>query len=178
MVPFPPGLRLEALRRDHPRSGFESGQAAVDQWLRGQALQSQSKHLSTTRVLLDGGVRIVGFFTLAFGQVDFTELPTEVVKALPRRALPVAVLAWLGVARDRQGQGIGARLLAQALVDCHAAGRTFPFIAVVLDCVDERARDFYERWDFRPLPGRPLRLFLPNSGLDALVAAESGPSKP
>lgn len=162
------------MRRDHPRATFESGQAAVDQWLRRRALQSQEKHLSTSRVLIDGADRMVGFFTLSFGQVEFAELPADLVKKLPHRALPVAVLAWLGVARERQGQGIGARLLAQALVGCHTAGRTFPFIAVVLDCVDERSRDFYQRWDFRSLPGRPLRLFLPTSALEALATTDAG----
>ncbi len=35
---------------------------------------------------------------------------------LPRRVLPVAVLAWLGVSEGCQGQGLGRLLLAQALI--------------------------------------------------------------
>src|SRR5580700_10903495 len=106
MVRFPPGLRLESLRRDHPRATFVSGQPVVDAWLRGQALQGQDKHLSTTRVLVDAEETIAGFFSLATGQVDFGDLPGEIAKKLPRRALPVAVLAWLGVAREHQGKGL------------------------------------------------------------------------
>lgn len=169
MVRLPPGLRLEGLRREHPRAAFASGQPAVDQWLRTQALQAQRKHLSATRVLIDEQRAIVGFFTLATGQVDFGDLPAALANKLPRRALPVAVLAWLGVAQVRTGEGHGSRLLAQALLDCHAAGGTFPFVAVVLDCVDERAKSFYQRWDFRELPGRPLRLFLGAAELAAMI---------
>lgn len=174
MVRFPEGFRWERLRKDHPRSGFRSGQEAVDGWLTKQALQNQDKHLSVTRVVVDAEGVIAGYYTVATGQVDFGELPAELSKKLPRRALPVAVLAWLGVEQRYQGRGLGARLLAQALWDCHAAGQTFAFVAVILDCVDESAKSFYQRWDFQEIPGRPMRLFLPFALLEKLVSGESG----
>jgi GNAT superfamily N-acetyltransferase len=170
VVRFPDGFRCEGLHKEHPRAQFASGQKAVDTWLSQRALQNQDKRLSVTRVLVDPQGVIVGYYTLATGQVDCGDLPPEVVKKLPRRALPVATLAWLGVDRRYQGRGLGTRLLAQALADCHAAGRTFAFVAVILDCVDENAKAFYLRWDFREVPGRPLRLFLSSQSLEALMA--------
>jgi GNAT superfamily N-acetyltransferase len=125
-----------------------------------------------TRVLLDPQSANVGYFTLATAQVDVGDLPGDVAKGLPNRALLVAVLAWLGVDRHHQGHGLGARLLAQALADCHAAARTFPFVAVVLDCIDEAAKAFYARWDFRELPGRPMRLLLTSHQLEALMGRQ------
>jgi GNAT superfamily N-acetyltransferase len=163
------GFRLEALEREHPRRAFESVETTVDNWLNTKALQHQNKRLSVTKVLLDETGAIAGYFTLATGQVDFGELPIDLAKHLPRRQLPVAILAWLGVARDRQGQGLGRLLLAQALTDCYEAGKTFAFIAVILDCVDDRAKAFYQRWDFQELPGHPYRLFLSANQLDALM---------
>lgn len=68
--------------------------------------------------------------------------------------LPVAVLAWLGVAADRHGRGLGCFLRAQALRDCHEAGRTFAFVAVILDCIYDTARAFYRHFDFAVLPGQ------------------------
>ena len=67
-------------------------------------------------------------------------LPPEVVRRLPRRQLPVAVLAWLGIDHGFQGRGLGRLLLAQGLRDCYDASRTFAFIAVILDCVDDTAK--------------------------------------
>jgi len=88
---------------------------------------------------------------------------------LPRRALPVAILAWLGVSKEHQGQGLGTRLLAQSLRDCYEAGKTFSFVAVLLDCVNDAAKAFYQRWDFGPLPGHPYRLFLSAKRLAAMM---------
>ena len=112
-VRLPDGLRLERLAKAHPRKAFRSGQAEVDDWLAAKALQNQDKHLSATKVLLDRTDRIAGYYTLATGQIDFGDLPPDAAKKLPRRMLPAAVLAWLGVAADRQGRGLGRLLLAQ-----------------------------------------------------------------
>jgi GNAT superfamily N-acetyltransferase len=168
-VVWPTGFRLEGLEKAHPRRVFTSGQAEVDDWLKTKALQHQGKHLSVSKALLDAEGAIVGYYTLATGQVDFNDLPAEISAQLPKRQLPVAVLAWLGVAKARQGQGVGKRLLAQALRDCHEAGKTFAFIAVILDCVDDAAKAFYQHFDFAELPGHPYRLYLSAKKLDAMM---------
>jgi GNAT superfamily N-acetyltransferase len=168
-VRFPNGFRVELVRREHPRKQFRCGEEAVDDWLATKALQNQDKHLSVTRVLLDESGTIAGYYTLATAQVDFGDLPAEVAKGLPRRLLPVAVLAWLGVSTDHQGRGLGRLLLAQALRDCYEAGQTFAFIAVILDCLGDAAKAFYQHWDFEELPGHPYRLFLSTRRLQTMM---------
>ncbi len=168
-VAFPEGFRLERLTKSHPRKAFRSGQSQVDDWLATKALQNQDKHLSVTKILLNKSATIAGYYTLATGQVDFGDLPTQEAKKLPRRMLPVAILAWLGVSTDQQGQGLGRLLLAQALRDCYEAGQTFAFIAIILDCVDDNAKRFYQHYDFAELPGHPYRLFLSFQQLEAMM---------
>ena len=168
-VHLPQGWRIEPLRREHPRRQFHSGRERVDQWLASKALQHQDKHLSATKVMVDDAETIAGYYTLATGQVDFGDLPVEVVKQLPRRVLPVAVLAWLGVDEKRQGRGFGKLLLAQALRDCWEAGKTFAFVAVILDCINDDAKRFYQHWDFQELPSHPYRLFLSAKRLKAMM---------
>lgn len=169
-VAFPDGFSLEPLQRRHPRSAFDCGQNEVNDWLKTKALQHQEKRLSSTNVLLDRDGSIAGFYTLATGQVDFGDLPSELARKLPRRALPVAIMAWLGIGKAHQSQKLGDRLLAQALRDCHEAGQTFAFVAVILDCSDDRAKAFYQRWDFVEIPGNPYRLFLSSQTLAAMMS--------
>jgi len=175
VVRFPEGYRCEPLHKGHPRAAFDSGQPKVDDWLARHALQNQDKHLSVTQVLVAADGSLAGYYTIATGQVDFGALPPEIAKNLPKRALPVAVLAWLGVDRRFQSMELGTRLLAQALADCHNATNTFAFVAVILDCIDASAKAFYERWDFRELPGSPMRLFLSAATLQALMLREVPP---
>lgn len=176
-VRLPDGFRLERLQKAHPRKQFNSGQRQVDDWLSTKALQNQEKQLSTTKVLLDGNGSIVGYYTLATGQIDFGDLPSDLAKGLPKRHLPAAVLAWLGVSSASQGRGFGKLLLARALRDCYDAGRTFAFVAVLLDCIDESSKAFYQRFDFTELPGHPFRLFLSATKLE-LMAVGGGERHP
>jgi GNAT superfamily N-acetyltransferase len=171
-IKLPVGFRWERLGRDHPRRSFRSGQSDVDDWLHTKAWQHQKKHLSVTRVLLDDANQIVGYYTLATGQVDFGDLPKGLTKRLPRRWLPVAVLAWLGVSTGHQGHGLGRLSLAQALRDCYAAGGTFAFVAVILDCLTDAAKSFYQKWDFEELPGHPYRLFVSYQQLEAMMTKQ------
>ena len=168
-VRFPAHFHLERLRRDHPRRRFRSGQQKVDEWLATKAFQHQTKHLSATKVLLDDAGAIAGYYTLAPAQIDFGDLPAEMARRLPHRMLPAAVLAWLGTDTEHQGRGLGSRLLGQALRDCWEGGKIFPFVLVVLDCVDEQAKAFYEKFGFEELPGQPYRLFLSGQDLDAMM---------
>ena len=97
-----------------------------------------------------------GYYTLATGQIDFSDLPADAAK---KTAVPAIARRRVGVAcshSSRQGTGLGGLLLAQTLRDCWEAGRTFAFVAVILDCVNDAAKAFYGHY-FRQLPGYPLQ---------------------
>jgi GNAT superfamily N-acetyltransferase len=81
----------------------------------------------------------------------------------------VAILAWLGVSKNHQGQGLGRLLLAQSLRDCYEAGKTFAFVAVIIDCINDEVKAFYQKWDFQELPGSPYRLYLSTKQLEAMM---------
>jgi hypothetical protein len=64
---------------------------------------------------------------------------------------------------------LGSQLLGQALRDCWEGSKVFPFVLVILDCIDEKAKSFYKRCGFTELPGQPYRLFLGADLLDAMM---------
>ncbi|MBN2718934.1 MAG: N-acetyltransferase [Deltaproteobacteria bacterium] len=168
-IQWPAGFHIEQLTREHKRNSFCSGVATVDEWLKKRARQAQDKHLSVTRVLLDSNANVVGYYTLAMGQVSFDELPLHIIKKLPATLLPILTLAWLGIDKRHQQKRLGERLLAQALRDCHTTGKLMPFVAVLLDCATKNAKRFYQRYDFEELPGHPMTLMLPWNLLDAMM---------
>ena len=170
---FPKGFRLEAVSRDHPRAAFRSGVPEVDEWLHARACQAAAKHLASTKVLLDNGDAIAGYYTLAQYAVDFSRLPPDLAKGLPKsRPLPAYIVAWLGIRADLQGQGpggLGDRLFAQALADVWRVGQSISFTAVFVDCLNERAKRFYARFGFDEVPERPMQLCLSMARLEAMM---------
>lgn len=168
-VRWPNGFFIEQLEKRHKRSAFRSDVGVVDEWLKKSARQAQKKRLSITRVLLKEPDTIIGYYTLAMGQVNFDELPHEMARKLPGTLLPIVTLAWLGIDKNYQTQGFGERLLAQALTDCHQTGQLMPFVAVLLECATISAKTFYQHYDFEELPGHPMKLMLPWKLLDRMM---------
>lgn len=161
-------LRVEKLRRDHRIDGFDCGQEALNAFLTHHALQSQQSGASTTYLAVEGEA-VLGFYSLAVGQVEYSDAPERLTKGLARQPVPVMLLARLAVARDRQGQSLGAGLLKDALIRTLHAADIVGIRALVVHAKDDVARAYYERFDFTAFPSDPLHLHLLIKDVRALI---------
>ena len=163
-----PGLRIEKLRRDHAVEGFDCGKDALNRFLERHALQSQQAGATTTYLALRGD-EVVGFYSLAVGQVEYVDAPERLVKGLARHPVPVMVLARMAVASGFQGMKLGAGLLKDAMLRTLQASEIAGLRAFVVHAKDDEARAFYERFDFIASPTNPYHLMLLLKDVRALV---------
>jgi predicted N-acetyltransferase YhbS len=152
-------LRIEPLVRTHAVEDFDCGREPLNRFLIRHALQSQQADASRTSVAVEGD-RVVGYFTLVFGEVARVAAPPRIGRGLARHPIPIMVLARLAVVVDRQGCGLGAGLLKDAILRTLQAADIAGLRAFVVHAKDEASRTFYERFDFLPSPTDPLHLFL------------------
>lgn len=152
-------LRIEKLARTHVVDGFDCGTLALNRFLERYALQNQQADASRTYVALDGD-EVVGFYTLVVGEVAPADAPARIIKGLAKYPVPVMVLARLAVLKARQGQGLGAGLLKDALLRIVAAAEHAGIRAVAVHAKDDPARAFYERFDFERSPTDSYHLLL------------------
>jgi GNAT superfamily N-acetyltransferase len=116
-------------------------------------------------MLRDGTV--AGYYTLSSTAVQLAELPSQIMRKLPRYPLvPATLLGRLAVDRRQQGRGYGRFLLADALH--RAALSEIASFAVIVDAKDDSARRFYERESFLPLLDQPMKLFRPMADIKQL----------
>ena len=90
-------------------------------------------------------------------------IPENLLKKLPPAYdnLPVTLLGRLAVDKAFQGQGLGCLLLIDALKRSYnTAVSSVGSIAVVVDPIDEKARNFYLKYGFIDLPDSG-RMFIP-----------------
>ena len=162
--------RVEALGKQHDRSGFTCGSEPLDTYLGVQAGQDARKRVAATFVLCDGeSNRVIGFYTLSAVSVDIGAWPENIAKKLPRYpVVPATLLGRLAIDRKLQGKGAGEHLLMDALHRSLQASRQVASVAVVVDAKDSQAVGFYKRYDFTPLVDPPIRLFLPISVIEKL----------
>ena len=164
--------RVEALSKQHNRSGFTCGSEPLDTYLRVQAGQDARKRVAAAFVLCEGTSHtVLGFYTLSAISVDIGSWPEEVAKTLPRYpVVPATLLGRLAIDRQVQGRGAGEHLLMDALHRSWQASRQVASVAVVVDAKDNRAVGFYTRYEFIPFDDLPTRLFLPMRVIEQLFA--------
>ncbi len=154
---------IESLGKRHDRISFDCGEPALNDFLKKRARQQQEKHVGKTFVAVPekGGTRVLGFYTLSAGSIQFASLPAGIQKKLPRYPVPVALLGRLAVDATMKGKGIGKALLQDALLRVASiAKRDLGMVAVVVEAKSEEARAFYTRYGFQPFQDRPWTLFV------------------
>ena len=147
------------LGAEHDLSRFDSGEPALDDWLRHRARRNESR-FSRTYVVCEGS-RVVAYYCISAGAVERQAAPGRVPRNAPE-ALPVAVIGRLAVDRDFAGRGLGADLLADALLRIAAAARSIGIGAMLVHAKSEAARRFYLACaEFIEFPADGRVLFLP-----------------
>ena len=112
----------EPLRPEDDLGAFDSGVAALDEWLKRRAAHNQETGASRTYVIRRKG-QVVGYYALANGAVTQAEATGRTRRNMPD-PIPVMVLGRLAVDKQLQGKGIGRALLRDAMRLPAVAGRS------------------------------------------------------
>ena len=151
------------MQKRHDRSAFDCGNADLNRYLQHQARQDVEKRVAAAFVLL--GLEkpsVRGYYTLSSSIIPVGELPTNLMKKMPRYGqLPVTLLGRPAIDKTTKGQGIGEFLLVDALRRSLEAAQKIGAMAVIVKAKDHQAEAFYRPFDFIPFQVTPLRLFLP-----------------
>ena len=150
--------RIEPLRGHHNRTGFVCGNDALDSYFQRQITQDVRRRLAAPFVMVMPDGTIGGFYTLSATALRLHDLPEDIARRLPRYPLvPATLIGRLAVDRRCHGQGWGSFLLIDALHRCVTS--EIASYAVVVDAIDDTARDFYLHASFYPCRNRPTACF-------------------
>ena len=156
-------LYIRLLDDQHDRIGFACGVDSLDRYLRTQASQDVRRKANGVFILVepDKPDVVLGYYTLCATGVAQGDVPAAARKHIPRYPLVSATLIGrLAVSKDRQGQRLGAVLLADALRRAFESASTVGSSMVVVDALDAPTAGFYAAHGFVRLPDS-LRLVLP-----------------
>lgn len=169
-------MEIRPLRETDNRTGFRSDDPDLDRFLAKYAGQNQFRHhLGSTYIAVETDT-ILGYVTVAAGQLESDELPAAARRKLPRYPLPVLRLARLAVDTRAQDKGVGRALLRHVFRLALSMAEQFGCTGVVVEAKPD-AVDFYRRFGFEALEvaegqlesrPEPVSMFLP---LDVVIAA-------
>lgn len=162
-MPSPP----VPLADDHDLSDFDCGEPALNSWLKNRALRNESR-FSRTYVVCEGRA-VVAFVCISAGAVERSAAPGALRRNAPD-LIPVSVIGRLAVDRRHAGRGLGADILADALIRIAGAARTIGIAAVLVHAKSEAARAFYmHQAEFIEHPADSRTLFLPIETMSAAL---------
>jgi predicted GNAT family N-acyltransferase len=156
-------LQIVLLGKDHDRDSFSCGVESLDRYLKTQAGQDVRRKANAVFILSETSqpAEVLGYYTLRALAISHGDVPEAARKHVPRYPLVSATLIGRrAVAKHRQGQRLGAVLLADALRRAFDSASTVGSSMVIVDALDETAASFYSAYGFVRLPDSQ-RLVLP-----------------
>lgn len=161
---------IELLQNRHDRTTFSCGKEELDTYIKRQAGQDVRRKVAVCYVLVEnGGADVGGYYTLSAFSINLSDLPSEIAQRLPRYpVVPATLVGRLAVDERHRGHRLGERLLMDALHRSLEQSRQIASTAVVVEAIDDEAREFYLHFDFLPFPEYRNRLFIPMQTIAAL----------
>lgn len=152
--------RPEPIVAHHQVLGFDCGAQSLNEFLVRHALANHQSGSAKTFVTTSDNQVVVGYYSLAASQVLYADATSRLQKGVARHPIPVVLLARLAVDRTWQKRGLGPGLLKDAILRVLGAAEGIGVRALLVHAKDEKAKQFYLRFDFETLPGYPLHLVL------------------
>jgi predicted N-acetyltransferase YhbS len=159
----------------HRREDFDSGEPALDDWLRRYSGQNRRGNTAATWVIVDRDDVVVAYASLSMSSVDASAAPADLARGAPRH-VPALLLGRLAVDHRHAGVGLGTALVAHVLEAARELNLSAACKAVVVTALHAQARAWWERVGFSPLdPGDPdgLDLYLLTSDIEATLSGLS-----
>jgi len=164
----------EALTHSHDKKEFYSGKRPLDDYIKKWAKQDVKRRLAACFVYCQTDLLVKGYYTLSNRSIDREELSEVLMtRRLPYRDIPTTLLGRLAIDKSIANQGMGRRLLMDALKRSFLVARhEIGSMAVVVDPLDDEAIAFYGHFGFIQLPTSG-KMFLPMASIEELKLHEN-----
>jgi GNAT superfamily N-acetyltransferase len=133
----------------HDRRGFDSGEPALDDWLRRYAGQNRRRDTAVTWVIATPTDEVVAYARLAMTAIDHGAAPGPIAKRAPN-PVPALLLGRLAVDHRHTGLGVGTALVAHVLATAAELNTKAACRAIVVTALHARPRAWWEHLGFHP----------------------------
>lgn len=140
------------LTEHHALSGFDSGEPALDDWLRRRALRNMQAAATKTYVACPAeSATVIGYYALCMGQILATDVTGAMRRNMPPQ-IPAILLGRLAIDRNWQGRGLGGYLLRDVVRRARRAVQEVTARLIIVHAISPAAEAFYRHYGFTRLP--------------------------
>jgi predicted N-acetyltransferase YhbS len=159
------------LSDQHDLGSFSSVEPDLDDWLRNRALENRRMNVSATWVYTTPDDRVMGYVCMSTNSVVRREAPSPLRRGAPD-PVPAFLIGRLAVDQSIPGEGVGTYLVGWALASSVATNERAAHSMVTVHALHERARDWWERFGFKPVTRDPecMHMYKPTADIEATLA--------
>ena len=159
---------IEAIQSEHQCQSFDCGNPVLNEWLKRYALANQRSGGARTFVI-HAELQVKAYYSLASGNVLKREGPKRLGSGLGNYPIPIILLARLAVDLSLQRLGVGRALLRDVMLRVIRISEDVGVRALVVDAINEDARNYYIKNGFVAFPEDRMRLMQLTKDLQAIV---------
>jgi GNAT superfamily N-acetyltransferase len=133
----------------HRRDEFDSGEPALDEWLRRYAGQNRRGNTAAVWVIADAEYRVACYATLSMTAIDRSACPAPLAKAAPAQ-VPALLIGRLATDQRSAGLGLGTQMVAHTLATAAELNVKAACRAVLVTALTPAAFAWWQRFGFTP----------------------------
>lgn len=157
--------------KKHKRDNFDCSVESLNKYIKKLASQDLKRKAATVFVLIDSiEANVIAYYTLSSFSIELTEIEPKLAKKLPRYPLlPATMLGRLAVDKKYKGKGLGQLMLVDGMKKSYQASKQIASVALLVEAIDERAAEFYQKFGFMNFQSSRQRLYLPMKTIEKII---------
>lgn len=165
-------IRIVPISKSIDRKNFKCGIDDLDRYLKQFAVLNDRNNIGKTFVAIESShpQKPIGYYTVSMAQILFKNLPDSIRKGLPKYPVPAMRIGKLAVDSRFKGLHIGSFLLKDAFLRAINISSEIALYFVLVDALNEDARNFYLKYGFTAFENNPLTLVIPLATIKKAVS--------
>lgn len=146
-------MKIYKYDRQFKRDKFDCGKESLNNYIQRNATKDVKSGACTCFIIKNDNQEVIGYYTLSTESIPIEDVPPEFQKKIKYQYVPVILLGRLAIDKNHFGKGFGKLLLVNSLKrSLGVAKNHVGAVAVIVDPIDEEAKQYYSKYGFTLLP--------------------------
>ena len=146
-------MKIHKYDRKYKRDKFDCGKEPLNNYIQKNATKDVKTGACTCFIIKNDDEEVIGYYTLSTESIPIEDAPVQFQKKIKYSYVPVILLGRLAIDKKHFGKGLGKLLLVNSLRrSLDVATNHIRAVAVIVDPIDEVAKQYYLRYGFTLLP--------------------------
>lgn len=146
-------MKIYKYERQFKRDKFDCGKEPLNNYIKRNATKDVKNGTCTCFIIKNGSEEVIGYYTLSTESIPIEDAPQQFQRKIKYQYVPVILLGRLAIDKDHFGKGLGKLLLVNSLKrSLDVATNHIGAVAVIVDPIDEEAKQYYLKYGFTFLP--------------------------